>query len=138
MLKNLSEFLHPFSPSTLLFSINNSTKKLEVRNILFRKVSLSFFRNQNFSAARLVLAYSKHSTNLAYYKTQQTKSSRFIIRKKRRKICSRQQCALFFVQCVILTAPWLTVHDASQTTVLAQGNKGKHGRERVGRRICLF
>ena len=26
MLKNLSDFLRPFSPSTSLFSINNSTK----------------------------------------------------------------------------------------------------------------
>ena len=29
MLKNLSDFLRPFSPSTLLFSINNSTKHLK-------------------------------------------------------------------------------------------------------------
>ena len=28
MLKNQSDFLRPFSPSTLLFSISNSTKSL--------------------------------------------------------------------------------------------------------------
>ena len=39
MLKNLSDFLRPFSPSTLLFSINYSTKFLYIYTYIYIYIS---------------------------------------------------------------------------------------------------
>ena len=56
MLKNLSDFLRPFSPSTLLFSINNSTKFLnQTICIRIMSVYIRFVSFQLLSACLDVL-----------------------------------------------------------------------------------